>query len=218
MVPRSAFFAATLLLAAACGKGESTEPAVAAQDDRQEGQSGAVASATIDASMTTAAPETKPQGRTAPPGWKLYANHGYSIMAPPTPPNDTDFGDVSEAELAISGQDFRFADCFGQVIQLHYKGNDTFDVEKGLDRGIKQMLQNIGATTTESSSKLDEGRIARQYRVNGSWKGRALTGLGRGIAVDDKTVVVVNSFWQSTDKTCPELGEFFVDSFSVGAK
>ena len=172
MVRRSAFFAAALLLAAACDKGESSEVKVTGPDDTGKALGGTEAPTTIDAAPPATVLSAKPGEPTAPPGWKPYKNAGYSITAPPAPPKNTDFGDTAELQgLAIVGQEFRFADCFGQVMRLHYEGTEEFDIEKGLDGGIDKMLKNIGVAKTKSSSEPDDGRISRQYRVDGSWKG-----------------------------------------------
>ncbi len=137
-------------------------------------------------------------------------------MAPPTPPRNTAMPEGEGLdELKISGQEFRFASCFGQVMQLTYMGKGEFDVVKGLDSGIRDMLANISAKTTEASSDKDAGREARQYQVEGTWKGTAIRGLGRGIATSDKSVIIVNSFWKSDDTTCPKLGPFFVKSLAA---
>ncbi len=214
MVLRSAFSVAVLFLPAACGKSVSTEPQTKASNEASEVAlliDAAPAPPTADSAISNA--------RTAPPGWKRYENVGYSVTAPPAPPKNTDFGDSAELQgLTLAGQEFRFADCFAQVMRLHYGGSEEFDIEKGLDGGIEKMLANIGVKKTESSREPNEGRIARQYQVEGTWKGTQIQGLGRGIAADDKTVIIVNAFWQATDTTCPELGEFFVNSLAVEVK
>jgi hypothetical protein len=222
MVDRIAFFAAALLSVAGCDKGESAKPKGVPQDDAHKAPSGAGAALGIDAAPGAPGQASLTErllARTAPPGWKTYSNLGYSVVAPPAPPRDTDFGDSAELQgLTMAGQEFRFADCFGQVLRLHYGGTEDFDIEKGLDGGIETMLRNIGATTTYAGTESDEGRIARQYRVDGAFKGVKISGLGRGIAADDKTVVIINAFWKAADTTCPDLGEFFVKSLTVESK
>lgn len=219
MVDRIAFFAAALLLVAACDKGESAKTKVATQDDAHKAPSGAGAAPAVDAAPGQTSLTERLMARTAPPGWKTYSNLGYSVVAPPAPPQDTDFGDSAELQgLTMVGQEFRFADCFGQVLRLQYGGTEDFDIEKGLDGGIEKMLLNIGATKTYAGTESDEGRIARQYRVDGAFKGIKISGMGRGIAADDKTVVIINAFWKAADTTCPELGEFFVKSLTVDSK
>ncbi|MCP4448976.1 MAG: hypothetical protein GY811_27125 [Myxococcales bacterium] len=84
--------------------------------------------------------------------------------------------------------------------------------------GIATMLGNISAEKKNSSSNTGSGRIARQYEVEGTWKGTPINGLGRGIVVDPTTAIVVNSFWQASDSSCPDMGEFFVNSLVAESK
>jgi hypothetical protein len=213
------------LLSAACSKDKSGsgEPASAevVEPGTPEGDSTKTAG---DSEVAEAVPVEKPAAAKTgmPTSWKEYRNEkaGYRIMGPAKPPKATDFGgaDAEAPGMVVSGEEFMFEDCFGQVIVLEYTGKEAFDVEKGMDGGIEKMLSNVNGTVKESTKNAEEGRPARQYSVDGNWKGTKISGLGRGVAVSGTKILVVNAFWQATDASCPAMGDEFVKSFAPISK